>query len=95
MAQIDVDCPLTRGSEHVETLQNGQTLAMSLKHGKYFALRDTAQRIWDLLETPRSPRQLAKVLSDEYDVEADACLADLGPFLADLKSFGLITEHPR
>ncbi|MEM7240247.1 MAG: PqqD family protein [Pseudomonadota bacterium] len=93
MQPIDTDVLLVRGSDHVETLQNGQTLAMSLKHGKYFALRETAQRVWELLEHPRSARELAAQLSQEYDAEPDQCLKDLGPFLSELKSFGLIKDH--
>lgn len=91
---FDADRMLTRGSDHVETFQNGQTLAMSLQHGKYFALRGTAQRIWELLETPQSSADLAETLSAEYDVTPDQCLSDLVPFIEQLEAFGLIAESP-
>ncbi|MBY8976572.1 PqqD family protein [Rhodobacteraceae bacterium NNCM2] len=85
---------LSRGSDHVETFQNGQTLAMSLKHGKYFAMKGTAQRIWELLETPCTEADLTARLCAEYDISPSQCAADLRPFLSELLEFGLIVETP-
>ncbi|MEM7177281.1 MAG: PqqD family protein [Pseudomonadota bacterium] len=85
---------LSRGTEHVETFQNDQTLAMSLKHGKYFAMKGTAQRIWELLETPRSERDLLDQIAREYRIPAGQCAREVLPFLAELRQFGLIVEGP-
>lgn len=83
---------LCRGSEHVETRMGDQTVAMSVARGRYFALKGTAQRVWDLLETPRTRTELAKLLAGEYAVSVPDCEADLAPFLSDMIRNGLIVE---
>lgn len=85
---------LSRGTEHVETFQNDQTLAMSIKHGKYFAMQGTAQRIWELLEAPKSEQALFAELAEEYSIPQGQCAEDVRPFLAELRQFGLIVETP-
>ncbi|MEM7507956.1 MAG: PqqD family protein [Pseudomonadota bacterium] len=69
-----------------------QIVAMSVAKGKYFALKGTAQRVWELLETPRTRVELAALLAGEYAVSIPDCEADLTPFLSDMIQNGLIVE---
>jgi hypothetical protein len=90
---MDLDTVVQRGTECVEARMGEQTVMMSIAQGKYFAVEETAQRIWELIGEPTPARDLSAALQAEYDVTADQCEAELLAFLSDLKASGLISEH--
>ena len=94
MAQLTPNTVIGRGTDFVATKVGTQTMMMSVSAGKYFAVAETAQRIWDLLETPHSITEIVEALKAEYDVEREVCLAEVTEFADDLLEHGLVTEHP-
>ncbi|MEM1298586.1 MAG: PqqD family peptide modification chaperone [Pseudomonadota bacterium] len=92
MAELTEASVIARGSDFVATQVGNQTMMMSVSAGKYFAVAETAQRIWELLEAPRSIDDIVSVLTSEYDVEADTCRAQVKRFAEDLRENGLVTE---
>lgn len=90
MSDLAPETIIGRGADHVETRVGEQTMMMSIAKGKYYALEASAQRIWDLLETPRSVAALVDALLAEYDVSRETCVAQVQRFLADLRENGLI-----
>jgi hypothetical protein len=90
---MDLDTVVQRGTECVEARMGEQTVMMSIAQGKYFAVEETAQRIWEMIGQPVPVRELAAALQAEYDVAPDQCEAELLAFLGDLKSSGLIAER--
>ena len=92
MAELSQSTIIGRGSDHVETRVGEQTMMMSVAQGKYFALEETAQRIWELIEQPRSVAQIVEALVDEYDVPEAQCQAEVEVFLADLLGNGLAVD---
>lgn len=57
---------------------------------RFFVLNETAERLWSLLEAPRSADELAQHLTTEFDVDASRARADVDAFLADLDAQGAI-----
>jgi PqqD family protein of HPr-rel-A system len=53
-------------------------------------LNETAARIWELLETPRSIDDLCTVLGDEFDAEPAVLRAAVEGFVSDLSGKGLL-----
>ena len=53
-------------------------------------LNETAARIWELLETPRSTEELVAALSDEYEAEPAALRREVEAFVIDLGGKGLV-----
>jgi len=94
MPNLTLDNIVTRGSEHVETEVGGQVLMMSLEQGKYFALDQTARRIWQLVAEPVPLWQVVETLLGEYEVEAERCEAEVLGFAGRLLSNGLIVLVP-
>ena len=92
MAELSQTTVIGRGSDHVETKVGDQTMMMSVSQGKYFALEETAQRIWELIEEPRSVGQIVEALVAEYDVPEQQCAAEVEGFLADLLGNGLAVD---
>lgn len=60
---------------------------------RFFVLNETAERLWSLLETPRSPEDLARHLTYEFEVDASRARADVDAFLADLDAQGAILRE--
>ncbi|HWU21089.1 MAG TPA: PqqD family peptide modification chaperone [Nocardioides sp.] len=58
---------------------------------EYLGLDEVGQRVWSLLEQPRSLEGLVGVLTEEYDVSADDCARDVRAFLEALERHHLVT----
>lgn len=81
---------LSRRAGLMTTDMNGSTVMMDMKTGKYYNLGTVGCRIWELLEEPMTIAALVKKLTDEYDVSAAQCRADILPFLGTLLERGLL-----
>lgn len=54
-------------------------------------LSETAAFVWRSIDDHRSVADVAALLAQEYDVDADTALADVVDLLADLADAGLVT----
>ncbi len=61
-----------------------EVMMMHLENDRYYALKDTAARLWELLETPKTEAQLQHDLQREYDVSESDCRAAVRAFLDEL-----------
>ena len=94
MSQLSADTVLARGTDHVETTVGDQIMMMSISQGKYFAIADTARRIWQMIETPTRLGDVVDRLVEEYEVAPDQCDRDVRKFAAELVENGLLVESP-
>lgn len=92
MAELTRQTVIGRGTDHVETVVGDQTMMMSIRQGKYYALESTAQRIWQMIETPAAIGDVVDRLLAEYDVAPADCDADVKKFAAELLEQGLVVE---
>lgn len=92
MTELTEASVLARGTDFVATRVGDQTMMMSVTAGRYFALAETGQRIWKLLEQPRAIGEIVGILVDEYDVTRAACVEQVIQFTRDLAENGLVTE---
>ena len=90
---LDLDTKLRQGQNHVATSIGDETAVMSIKRGRYYAVGAVAERIWQMLEAPVSPREIAERLREEYDIAPVQCESEVGAFLDDLIEEGLIEER--
>ena len=87
------DSTILRRREGLMTADmNGSAVMMDIMSGKYYILGEVGGRIWELLEEPMTLSALIHKLSDEYDVSAKLCRADMLPFLEKLLERGLLVE---
>jgi Coenzyme PQQ synthesis protein D (PqqD) len=63
---------------------------LSLKDGVYYGLDPVGARIWKLVQTPQTVREIRDTLLAEYDVESDRCERDLIALLEELTQRQLI-----
>jgi len=57
-----------------------------------FALEAVSDLAWQQIDGNRTVHAVAELITHEFDVSLDIALADLGPFLEQLLSEGLISE---
>ena len=69
---------------------NDEVLVVDPKTREVHLLNSTATRIWDLLETPRTPDELLAALTQEFDAPADSLRADVQALLGELGQKGLV-----
>ena len=60
---------------------------------RFFVLNEAAERLWSLLEVPRSADELARHLTTAYEVDGPRARADVDAFLADLGAQGAIIRE--
>ncbi len=90
ISKISPAAVLVRNDEPVSVEVERSVVMMSLDLGKYFGLNEVGSRIWELLERPRPMADLCAVLQQEFDVDPDACHAEVSEFLLALANEGLI-----
>ena len=56
----------------------------------YLGLNEVGQRIWDLLESPRTLESLVTTLLDEYDVSEADCTRDVSAYVEALAQHKLV-----
>jgi hypothetical protein len=84
LASFDADTPVGWAETAISTEIDGELVALDVTKGVCYGLNRMGTRIWHLLETPRSARQIADVLTSEFDVEPDICLQQTTDLLREL-----------
>ena len=69
---------------------DGELIILDLERGDYFGLDEIGARMWTELTAGRSPRQVAELLSREYDVEPAQLLSDVVSLVQELLDRGLL-----
>lgn len=88
--KIDLNSILIRREDVPTTDIDGELGMMSIEKGKYFTLDEVGTRIWGILETPHSIKEIVDVLIQEYDVDFDTCANDVEELIEKLLQEDLI-----
>jgi len=72
---------------------DGKVVLMSMTNGSYYGLNPTGSKIWELLESPRSIKEVVEKLTELYNISFDDCKKDLLPYLQELISEKLIKTN--
>ena len=72
---------------------DGELVVLDLQRGDYFGLDEVGARAWAELARGRSPRQVAALLSGEYNVDEARVLADVRTLVQTLLERGLVTTE--
>jgi hypothetical protein len=70
-------------------LGEGEVAILNLRGGTYYGLDAVGARIWNLLQEPKTVREIRNVLVNEYDIEPERCERDLHALLRRLVDEGL------
>ena len=81
-----------RNSETITGRLQDEIVMMDINQGKYFSLNPVATQIWEFLEDSISLEDLGEKLVEEYDVDPEQCIAEVGEHLREMMKLGLVKE---
>jgi hypothetical protein len=74
----------------VSTEMDDEAVILHVASGRYYSLAGVGNRIWKLLETPRTLADLVAQVTEEYDVEHDRCTSDVEALVRGFLDKGLV-----
>ena len=69
---------------------DGEAVILNMKSGVYCGLNEVGARIWQLIQEPKSVKDVLDTLLEEYDVEPDRCEREVLTLLQQMGERGLI-----
>jgi hypothetical protein len=84
VADFDPDKRVAWADTAISTQVDGELVALDVTKGVCYGLNRVGTRIWELIETPKSAREIAEILVAEFDVPPDICLEQTSNLLRDL-----------
>ncbi len=91
---ITEDSVITTGGNQVSSDLAGEAVILNMEDGVYYGLDAVGARIWQLIQEPKSVKEVHGTLLEEFDVEPDRCMSDLLAVLQSLEDHHLITVRP-
>lgn len=88
--KIALETTVVETKEQASADLGGEAAILNLKNGVYYGLDPVGARIWNLIQEPRTVREVREMLLKEYDVDADLCERDLFALLRQLAENDLI-----
>lgn len=89
--QISEFSIVVASTEQISSDLNGEAVILNLKSGVYHGLNEVGAFVWNLVQQPKTVKDINQALLEEYDVEAEQCQNDLITLLEDLLTSGLIS----
>lgn len=90
MIGINFLTKLERSHDTVFVDWSDGVLVMSFKTGRYFGMRGTGPRIWELLEYPIQPEAIVDAILAEFDVDELTGREETLTYLRELMDAGLV-----
>lgn len=87
---IDIEAYMCRADGKISTELDGETVILDMESGVYSGLDGVATRLWELLETESTMATLVDHIVAEYDIDREACVADVRSFLSEMIDAGLV-----
>ena len=81
---------IRRNSDVIAAGIAAETVLLDPKDWTYIHFNETAARIWEVLDEPRSFDAIVDALMRDYDVERSACEREVERFVAEMSGRGLI-----
>ena len=87
---ISATSVVAASSDQISCDLGGEAAILHLTSGVYFGLDAVGASVWQLIQEPRTVREIQAALLEEYDVDTTRCEADLYNLLRDFAAAGLV-----
>lgn len=84
------DILIQRSQEIVFEQFGDELLAVDAQSGYCYAFNETAGRLWELISTPATLRDICTQLCQEYDIDPETCLREIGALVQELAQAGIV-----
>ncbi len=91
MDELNLNSTITRKEDLLSGVLDDETIIMSIESGNYHVINQTGRRIWELLEQPKTIAEVCDILSEEYEVDPEACQEEVLHFVEGLESRQIVT----
>jgi hypothetical protein len=81
-----------RSDDWVGSLIDDSFVMVNIDNGNYVALNATANAVWQALETPSSEDELVAELTQQFDIDADACRSSVNTLLGKMSDMALVKQ---
>lgn len=88
--RLSVHSVVAATADQVSCPLDDESAILNLKNSVYYGMNAVGTQVWNLLQKPRSVRELRDALLAEYDVEPERCERDLLDLLEKMRLEGLI-----
>ena len=82
---------VTRNPGLVAADMDGDVVMMSIARGAYYGIGGVGPRVWELLATPASVRDITVVICAEFAVDESTCETDIQRFVEQLMVHDLVS----
>ena len=91
MFRLSLDTPITKeAAQVIDRAVDDETLVIHLPSGNYFSLNAVGTQVWASIDGKRTVRELAEIVSAEYDADLERVQVDVLNLINDLASEGLV-----
>ena len=93
MADPTTLSPATRLRRNSDIIAAGiaeQTVLLNPKDWTYVSFNETAERIWEALDEPRSVESVVERLMRDYAVDRSTCEREVAAFVSDMAGRGFV-----
>ncbi|MBN1868030.1 PqqD family protein [Candidatus Sumerlaeota bacterium] len=90
MSEISLDSTIMRSSDQVSTDLGEEVVIMGLQSEEYFSLENVGARIWNMIQEPKTAKEILDAIVRDYAVEPERCERDLLAVLREMENEGLI-----
>jgi coenzyme PQQ biosynthesis protein PqqD len=87
---VNLDTVPRQAARIVAQQAAGQWVLLDVSTGQYYGLDQVGGRIWQLCDGTRSVRQIAEVLSDEFDAAGQSVENDVAGLVSELVGESLL-----
>jgi hypothetical protein len=87
---LNLNSRIQVSEDQVSSSVAGEAVILNLKTGTYHSLNPVGARIWQLIQEPKTVREILNTLCTEYDVDVNVCEQDLQDLITKLEVAQLI-----
>jgi hypothetical protein len=85
------DSLLHRNADVIAAGLSDQTVLLNPADWTYVHFNETAARIWEVLEQPRSVASVIEALMSDYEIDRSTCEREVETFVKEMSGRGFIT----
>jgi len=93
MSLLDLQTIVEKNEDILSSPVDEETVLLSIEDSSYYGIDPVGTSIWNLLDSPRSVKEIVTALLAVYDVDEEKCKSDVLSFLKILIKKNIIQLH--